>query len=81
MRQRFRDQQAALHAPDSVMILLSFLSHSDRSFSTFSMCAGSGRLAEQPATERNRPPHRFEGVRRQFLRDETDHRASGPVVA
>ena len=34
--------------PDSVMILLSFLSHSDRSRSTFSMCAGFGGLPNRP---------------------------------
>ena len=66
--------------PDSVMILLSFLSHSDRSFSTFSMCAGLARLAEQAAAEGHGRPHRFEGVGRQFLRHEADHRARGAVV-
>ena len=34
--------------PDSVMILLSFLSHSDRSLSTFSMWAGSAGLPNKP---------------------------------
>ena len=34
--------------PDSVMILLSFLSHSDSAFSTFSMCAGFGGLPNRP---------------------------------
>ena len=34
--------------PDSVTILLSFLSHSDRSFSTFSICAGFFGLPNRP---------------------------------
>src|SRR5689334_6168255 len=34
--------------PDSVMILLSFFSHSDRSRSTFSICAGLARLPNRP---------------------------------
>ena len=34
--------------PDSVMILLSFLSHSDSSFSTFSMCSGLAGLPNRP---------------------------------
>ena len=37
--------------PDSVMIFESFLSHSDRSRSTFSMNGRIARLAEQPAAE------------------------------
>ena len=34
--------------PESVMIWLSFLSQSDRSFSTFSMCAGFFGLPNRP---------------------------------
>ncbi len=34
--------------PESVMTLLSFLVHSERSFSTFSICAGSGGLPNSP---------------------------------
>ena len=34
--------------PDSVMMRLSFLSHSDSSFSTFSMWAGLGGLPNRP---------------------------------
>ena len=34
--------------PDSVMIFASFLSHSERSVSTFSMNAGSRRLPNSP---------------------------------
>ena len=34
--------------PDNVLILLSFLSHSDRSLSTFSIWAGSLRLPNSP---------------------------------
>ncbi len=34
--------------PDSVMIRLSFLSHSESSFSTFSRCAGLAALPNRP---------------------------------
>src|SRR6266704_3446862 len=34
--------------PESVITLLSFLSHKDRSLSTFSMCAGSAGLPKRP---------------------------------
>ena len=34
--------------PDKVMIRLSFLSHSDRALSTFSMCAGFAALPNRP---------------------------------
>jgi hypothetical protein len=34
--------------PERVMILLSFLSHKERSFSTFSMWPGFGRLPNSP---------------------------------
>ena len=61
--------------PDSVLILASFLSHSDRSRSTFSICAGFLPLAEQAAAERHRRPHRLEGVGGQFLRHQPDQRA------
>ena len=67
--------------PDSVMILLSFLSHSDSSRSTFSMWAGFGRLAEQAAAEAHRVPDRLEGVGGQLLRHQADERARGAVVA
>ena len=66
--------------PDSVMILESFLSHSERSFSTFSICAGIFRLAEQAAAEADGRPHGFEGVGVQFLRHQPDHRARGAII-
>jgi hypothetical protein len=66
--------------PDSVMILLSFLSHSD-SRAAPSRCARVGRLAEQAAAEADRGPHRLEGVGRQLLRHQADQRARGAVVA
>jgi len=34
--------------PESVMTLLSFLFHNDRSFSTFSICAGLAGLPNSP---------------------------------
>ena len=34
--------------PDSMRIIASFLSHSDSSLSSFSMCAGSGALPNRP---------------------------------
>ena len=66
--------------PDSVMILLSLRFHSDRSFSTFSMCAGLGGFAEEAAAERDGAPGRFERVGRELLRHEADHRPRGAIV-
>ena len=63
------------------MILSLRLSHSDRSRSTFSMCAGFGALAEQAAAEGDRRPHRLEGVGGQLLRHQADLRARRAVVA
>ena len=67
--------------PDSVMIRLSFLSHSDRSRSTFSMCAGSGGLPNRPRLNDTVAHTDLERVGRQFLRHQTDHRAGGAIVA
>ena len=67
--------------PDSVMILLSFLSHSDRSRSTFSMCAGLGGLPNRPRLNDTVAHTRLEGVGGQLLRHQADHRARGAVVA
>ena len=66
--------------PDSVMILLSFLSHSDRSFSTFSMCAGLGGLPNRPRLNDTVAQTRLERVGRELLRHEADHRARGAIV-
>ena len=66
--------------PDSVMIRLSFRFHSDRSFSTFSMCAGLGGLPKRPRLNDTAPQTRFERVGRELLRHEADHRARGAVV-
>ena len=41
--------------PESVMTLLSFLSHSDRSLSTFSMCVGLGPLPNKPRLKETVP--------------------------
>ena len=67
--------------PDSVMIFASFLSHSDRSRSTFSMMAGLRGLPNRPAAERERVPHRLEHVGGQFLRHEADLGARRAEVA
>ena len=67
--------------PDSVMILESLRSHSDRSLQHLVDVAGVGRLAEQAAAEAHVRPHRLEGVGGQFLRHEADQRARGAVVA
>ena len=80
VRQRLGDQQPALHAARQRHDLAVLLSHSDRSFSTFSMCAGLGGFAEESAAERHRAPGRFERVGRQLLRHEPDHRPRGAVV-
>ncbi len=67
--------------PDSVMILLSFLSHSESALSTDSMCAAIGWFAEQAAAERCRIPHGLESVGGQFLRDQADQSAGCAIVA
>src|SRR5580704_4796046 len=64
--------------PDSVTILLSFLSHSDRSFSTFNM-RGVLRLAEQAAAEADGCPYRLEGIGVQFLRHQPDQRSRAAI--
>ena len=67
--------------PDSVITLLSFLSHSDSSRQHLLDVRGIGALAEEAAAERHGVPHRFERVGRQLLRHEADQRARGAVVA
>ena len=67
--------------PDSVMILLSRLSHSDSSRSTFSRCAGSGGLPNRPRLKRTVAHTRLERVGRQLLRHQADLAARGAVVA
>src|SRR5262249_6703181 len=42
---------------------------------------GIARFAEESAAEGHRCPDRFERVRRQLLRDETDHRSSYSVIS
>ena len=81
VRQRLGDQHAALHAarqrPDHVVFLLpqrQLLQH-------FLDVGGLGSEAEQAAAERDRRPHRFEGVGRQFLRHEPDEGARGAPIA
>ena len=66
--------------PDSVMIWLSFLSQSDRSFSTFSMKAGFGFLPNSKPAETHRRPHRLERVGVQFLRHQPDQRTRRAIV-
>ena len=66
--------------PDSVMILLSFRFHSDRSLQHLLDVRGVRRLAEQPAAERHGAPQRLERVGRELLRHEADHRARGAIV-
>jgi hypothetical protein len=66
--------------PDSVMSLLSFLSHSDRSQHLLDV-RRVRRLAEQAAAEAHGGPHRLEGVGGQLLRHQADQRARGAVVA
>ena len=63
------------------MIFASFLSHSDRSRSTFSMHGRVARLAEQAAAERERVPHRLEHVGGELLRHEADLGARRAEVA
>ena len=58
--------------PDSVMIFASFLSHSDRSRSTFSMTAGSRGLPNRPRLNCVRVPDRLEHVGGELLRHEAD---------
>ena len=67
--------------PDSVMILASLLSHSVRSRSTRSQCAGSGALAEQPAAEAHGRPDALESIGVQLLRHQADLAARRTVVA
>ena len=60
--------------PESAMILLSFLSHRERSFKTFSMCAGFFEFAKETAAKAHRGPDGFEKVGGEFLGDEPDRR-------
>jgi hypothetical protein len=66
--------------PDSVMILSSRLSHSDRSRSTFSRCAGSGGRPNRPRLKRPSPT-RLERVGGQLLRHQADLLRAARVVA
>ena len=77
----WRSARRRFMPPDSVMILLSFRSHSERSLSTFAICAGSAGLPNSPRLKRDGGPDRLERVGGQLLRHETDHRARGAVVA
>ena len=67
--------------PDSVTILESFLSHSDRSFSTFSIWAGFFGLPNRPRLKLTVAHTDLEGVGVQFLRHQADQRARGAVGA
>ena len=62
------------------MILLSFLSHSDRSFSTFSIWAGFVGLPNRPRLKLTVAHTRLERVGVQFLRHQADQRARGAIV-
>ena len=61
--------------PDSVMILSLRLSHSDRSRSSFSMCAGSGAQPNSPRLKLTVAQTRLERVGGQLLRHQADLRA------
>ena len=80
VRQRLRDEQAALHPAGERDDLAVFLVPQRQILEHLFEVRGIGPLAEQPATERHRSPHGFEGVGRQLLRHEADHRARGTVV-
>ena len=67
--------------PDSVMIFASFLSHSERSRSTFSMTAGSRGLPNRPRLNVSGVPHRLEHVGGELLRHEPDPGARRAEVA
>ena len=55
------------------MILLSFLSHSDRSCSTFSICAGFGGLPNRPRLKLTVAHTVSNASVVQFLRHQADH--------
>ena len=66
--------------PDSVMILASFFSHSDRSFRSFSISAGLRGLPNRPRLN-DTSSHTFsKALVVEFLRHQADHRAGGAIV-
>src|SRR5258705_12633418 len=48
--------------PDSVTIFAAFLSHSDKSLGTFSVCAGFFGFADRPRVEVHVGPHDLQGA-------------------
>ena len=66
--------------PERVIILLSFLSHSDRDFSHRLDVAGVGGLAEQAAAETDGVPDRLERLGGHLLGHQADHGAGRPII-
>ena len=81
VRQRLGDQQAALHAARQSHDLAVLLVPQGQLLEHLLDVGRIGRLAEQAAAEGDGVPHRLEGIRRQFLRHEADHRPHAAVVA
>ena len=80
VRQRFGDQEPALHAagerPDFIALLVpqrQIAQHLGNEI-------GIVTLAEEPAAEGHRPPHGLESIGRQLLRHEADQRARVAIV-
>src|SRR4051812_41709672 len=80
VRESFGDQNAPLHAAGQGSDLVVLLVPQGQ-VPQYRLDVGRvGALAEQPAAETDRGPHRFERVRSQLLGHEADLGAGGPVV-
>ncbi len=81
MAQGLGDQHAPLHAARQVDDLLVALVEQREVGKHFLDLRVVARLAEQAARERDRSPHRLEGVDMHLLRHQPDQAARGAVVA
>ncbi len=79
--ERLGDQHTPLHAAgERGNLVVAFLPQRQLAQDGFQILR-IGRLAEQPATETYRGPHRFERIGGQFLRHQADAGTRGAVVA
>ncbi len=81
VRERLGDQHPAFHAAGQRHDLAVFLVPERQLLDQLCYVIGIARLAEESAAEGDRCPDRFEGIGREFLRDETDHRSGHAVIS